>query len=131
MRRATQRVRMWSLSFDEDGVCAFPAQTMAITHILLGHFAFVRSNGYLCRKTKAARTNIRKMAGLYSNPLRNACIGDLIGLDHLLFRKYPAGEVVGERDLDGQRLIEALDYAGHVEGEPIIDGYQGGKPELF
>jgi hypothetical protein len=57
---------MWSLSFDEDGVCAFPAQTMTITHILLGAFR-------LCEIKRAsvpqyaAGSRTGKIAGLYAN----------------------------------------------------------------
>ena len=52
-------------------------------------------------------------------------------LDYFLFFKYFTSQIIGESYFYYQFLIIADNFVGYVKNQPVINGYQGGKPVLF
>jgi len=95
-----------------------PAPQMNVNAVITKYY----ENEQLCRRreNKPKQTQFLKILDnlsiIISAPF-------LTGLDYSLFFENFAGQVIGEGNLDCQRLLDVFDFVGHVEGESVINGY--------
>lgn len=66
-----------------------------------------------------------------TQPIAQYNITVLFGFDYYMLFEGFSGDVVGEDDLDIQGLFRNFDLVGDVECQPVVGGYDSGKPEFF